>query len=450
MSNYLFLIFGFSLFLSYKSSFASSNDFIKADEEIIAICNALQLLNIDCKITSTDPNVKPLIYRDPNNKTIIRIRGEYQDYDQFLAVYMIAQSVAGVSKVSPAFETFDTNIKIRKTEICLYKAMTGQKDPSCEITSYKENYLNLTKNIDKIAILISVGKFKDTNITPLGNATHNDSDLVKQTLEKKGFKVIQIKDEQATKENVLSAIKDAVNKLNNGGTLFLYTSSHGSPKAPNGETGIVLYDTSIESKSCKYLDEAISKSESNKNIRDIVVVANKMCSMLKNSLVVSEDIFPILEKSNKDINFIMSFDVCYSGGVLKNAIEKDVNNSQILEKVVKDSYSNDESTIKYMKEIYPGKLIYVSSASGNQTSIQTKKGDKEYGLFTYNFYTNLPKNNYDIQKNYITTKPIIQKESSEACRNMKQERGDANCDPNGQNPLLMYNYTVKEPDLKIK
>lgn len=443
----LHLIASSLILLNSKTGFATNPNYIEtvSDTELSTICNALETIGIQCGLDYKARDYR--VYRDGN---IIKLRGTYEDYDQFISAYMIAQSVAGVSRVSPAFDIFDTNIKIRKTEICLSKAMAGQKDPLCEAVSYKENYLNLKKNVDKIAILVSVGKFKDTNIPALGNATHNDAELVKKTLEKKGFTVIQIKDENATKENILSAIRDAVNKLNNGGTLFLYASSHGAPKAPNGETGIVLYDTYIESQSCKYLDQAISKSNSDKNIRDIIVVANKMCNMLKNSLIVSEDVFPILEKSNKDVEFIMSFDVCYSGGVLKNAIEKDVQNSQIKERLTKDSYSNSEDTVKYMKEIYPGKLVYISSASGNQTSIQTQKGDKEYGIFTYNFYTNLPKNNYDLQKNYITTKPIIQKESSEACNNIKKERGDANCDPNGQNPLLMYNYKVKELDLKIK
>lgn len=266
---YLTILF----FFNFKFSFG-----FNIDPELNQICEAFEKIGVSCGTAYSDS--KSFDYKLEKDKNgMIRLKGVYKDYDQFLSAYMIAQAIAGVSRVSPAFNTFDTNIKVRKSEICLLTLMTKKNivgNYNCEnikessLPSEANKKIQLNKNKNKYALILSIGKYKYIN-APLGDAPLNDAFLVEQNLKQRGYKVITLKNEQATKENVLKTLEEIIASLPQGGTLFLYASTHGSPKSPDGETGIVLYDTSIEnSRNCKTIDTALQSAG---QTRDILISA---------------------------------------------------------------------------------------------------------------------------------------------------------------------------------
>lgn len=483
LKRFLFSISLLTL-ISSNNSFATNANYIEgvSDTDLKIICDAFETIGIDC---SLDPkSLSYRVYRDPKDKNIVRLRGEYADYKQFLSAYMIAQAVVGVSRVSPVFDTFDTNIKLRKTEYCLANAMIGNTDENCRVNIVKEPPPGIKEQIgkekrqfDKVAILISIGRFAIEGYN-LGDAPHHDAALVKERLEGAGYKVFWLKDEQATKRNVLDSINYIVNNVvTDNGTLFIYASSHGAPKDLNGETGIIMYDYSHINK-CD-LQNVKNESISNIKTRDIILAANELCLANSNSIILKEDVFPILNNSDKRIKLLVNLDICYSGGVFKSILSKKLKDINNVNNVINDSYSNTEDVAKYLTSLYPYKFIYVSSSSGSQTSMQktfsedgigtlknrditisktnekkytTQTKAKEHGIFTYYFYNELPKSNFNIKEAFNKSFPSIKNESGEVCRSAKQQsRGEnINCDEKGQNPLMMYNIKVSEADFKLK
>lgn len=424
--------------------FNTANAFEVGDLELKAICDAFEAIGLSCGTATSDS--KDFDYKvTRDGRGLIRLKGVYEDYDQYLSAYMIAQAIAGVSRVSPAFNSFDTNIKIRKSEICLTSLMTNGSsigNYKCDTAFLPQKSSPTTKGPDKVALIISVGKFKNLKNADLGQAPLNDAKLVESTLKQRGYKVEMLKDEEATKENVLKKIDEIISILPKNGKLFIYASSHGSPKSPNGETGIVLYDTSIEnSKKCTTLDNAISNQ---KYSRDIAIVntlqdAKKMCNVLSNSLVITEDVIPRLNSSGKNIKLILSFDVCYSGKVFKGEIEKAKGD---------DVYSIDDNVARYLTFMYPNEMIYISSSSGNQLSLQREFSDKKsYGIFTYHYFNAIPNNAFDLKQSYLKIVEEVKRDSGTTCRAVRSTNPHERCDTNGQTPLFLNNLKVKDYSL---
>ena len=361
----------------------------------------------------------------------IVLKGTYRNYDEFLSAYMIAQAIAGVNKVSPVYDVVKSNIVERNLELCVAYTMLGYSEKCPSAVPYTGG--GRRTRYKKYALLIGVGRFK-YNINPLGYAPINDVNLVKKVLEKRGYKVYTLSNEEATRENVLRTIRRIVEEIPNGGTFFFYASTHGAPKSPDGETGIVLYDTSVEGEACQTLKNA---RVSDSYTRDIVITANRMCNFLVNSLTLTEDIIPILEASGKRIRFISSLDVCYSGRALK----------PYLGNLIDEVYATDKESALRISGIFPYEMIYISSASGNQRSLQAKVNGKTHGLFTYYYYTALPKERFDTYRTYLKVKPKVIKESGNYCRLIKRSLSQTKCDENGQNPLYIKNKTRVNPIL---
>lgn len=445
---------------------------------------------------------KGYVQVDKNGK--ISLEGTFKDYDEFLSAYMVAQAVAGVNNVNPAYNVVVAKILKRPSEECLALAMAGfpkqcknyidiqtnatldleelerqrreQGLPPALIEAAKifekikekgdgmqkdkgkkgEKDITLQETISvKEAIIIAVGKYKHDIIPSLGDAVINDAYLVKDMLEKRGFKVTMLINENATYENTKKAIRQVIERLKDGDTLFLYASTHGAPKSPNGDTGIVLYDTWVEKKpggmtACQTLEEGLKRFEepkkesksdflksfigSSKKVdeskaRDIVITASKMCTFLKNSLVLTDDVLPLIEASGKKIRLIVNPDVCYSGGALKS----------ILGSVKDEVYTYNEYVAGNLVNLISAPFIFISATSQNQLSLQKEFNGKQHGIFSYYFYNSLPSNNYNLHQTFESSKDIIKKESGMACRKLKEKRGSENCAVEGQIPLYINN-----------
>ncbi|MEZ0322881.1 MAG: caspase family protein [Hydrogenothermaceae bacterium] len=431
-------------FLLVISLIQTSKSF-QIDGELSKISEALEKIGVDCGTVQDRDNGKYRCIEKDSKTGVLRLKGEYKDYDQFLSAYMIVQSIVGVNRVSPVFDTFDTNIRIRNIERCFIALFSDNTEDKEKCKIYEFNTLQKvgSNKSSKYALIVAVGKFKYIPGASLGDAPLNDAELVRDTLQKRGYEVNILTNEKATKDNVLRTLDEIIAKIpKDGGILYFYASTHGAPKDPKGETGIVLYDTSLEkSSSCNTIDDTLSKNNDkiDKNFRDILVTAKKMCNMLSNSITLNEDIIPRLIASNKKIKFISNLDVCYSGIALKKAIENIKSD---------DVYTPDKNVATYLTSIYPNPMIYLSSASGEQLSMQTEFNGKQYGVFSYYFYKNLPKNSYNIDRNYNNTLKIIKETSGESCRKIKESRSGTGvkCSEEGQSPLLFKNSLIKKEE----
>jgi hypothetical protein len=415
----------------------------------------------------------------------IELAGVFKDYDEFFSAFMIAQAHAGVSKVSPAYNPTTTVIKIKTTEKCISQLMLGR---SLECKTYKEYKSQDTREsfdkkvislkqdklepqkrsevVDKLAIIVAVSKYQDERIQKL-NGPPNDAELVRKVLEQRGYKTVVLKDENATLKNVLQTIEKKLAFLKSNGTFLLYISTHGGPIEPNGIIGFAMYDTNTEVVKCKTLENALTKfsqTENKKEIivnyqeeksrpfkgflsdinkflkkqpnkeeislktRDIINTANQMCSFLKSSLKMS-DILNIVTSYNKPIRLISVIDACYSASALKDFIDG----------LKEEVYHPEPKVIDKLVQTIDRDFIYSSAASGEQQSIEKKFSDgKTYGVYTYYFFNNLPKNDYDTELTYKVSFNEIRTASSNDCKE-KSERDIIKCSKSGQTPLYIKN-----------
>jgi hypothetical protein len=482
--KFLFLIVGIFIFLNIKIDI-QAQEFTEGELNTILddINNAFKVAGIERGYVQFDE-----IY----NK--FELRGVFKDYDEFLSAFMIAQARAGVSKVSQAYNPVTTVIKIKTAEKCISQLMLGK---SLECKSYieykKQDTMELfdkkviskkhKKGIskkqdklkpqkisevgDKLAIIIAVSKYQDERIRKL-EGPPNDADLVRKVLEQRGYKTVVLKDEIATLKNVLKTIDKELALLKPNGTFLLYISTHGAPIEPNGIIGFAMYDTNAEVVKCKTLENALTKfsqTENKKEIivndqeekskpfkgflfdinkilkkqlnkeevspktRDIINTASQMCSFLKSSLKMS-DILNIVTSYNKPIRLITIIDTCYSGSALKHLIEG----------LKEEVYHPEPKVVDKLVHTIDKDFIYSAAASGEQQSMEDEFPEgKKFGVYTYYYFNNLPKNEYDTELTYKLSLNEIKKVSSDSCKKLRSRNMNAGCAESGQTPIYIKN-----------
>ena len=159
----------------------------------------------------------------------IKLKGSYINEEQIDLAYMTALTVVGASSmdISPVTPRDLQEIKM--------------------IKSYMPQQISKGKG-EKYALLIGVSKFQTID-KPIATAV-KDIESIKETLKKTGdFKdknIVLIKDEQATKNNILSALRELKNKTKPNDSVIFYISTHGTPPDTFGKMGIIPYDIKME------------------------------------------------------------------------------------------------------------------------------------------------------------------------------------------------------------
>jgi hypothetical protein len=487
----LFLIVGIFIFLSIKID-TQAQELTEGELNTLLddIKNAFKVAGIDRGYVQ---------YDEINNK--IELTGVFKDYDEFLSAFMIAQARAGVSKVSPAYNPTTTVIKIKTAEKCISQLMLGRSLECKTYIEYKETVSTelLDKKMiskkhdklkpqidkkmiskkhdklkpqmiseveDKLALIVAVSKYRDERIPKL-HGPPNDAELVKEVLEQRGYKTVVLKDENATLINVLQTIEKELASLKPNGSFLLYVSTHGAPIEPNGMIGFVMYDTNIKEVKCKTLENTVTKLNQSENkkesvvsapeekskpfrafsfdinkilktqgkkeevsakTKDIIITANKMCSLLESSLKMS-DVLKIISSINKPIRFISIIDTCYSGSALKHLIEG----------LKEEVYHPEPKVVERLVYTIDKDFIYSAAASGEQPSLEYPVGEKKFGVYTYFYFNNLPKNEYDTELTYKLSFNEIKKVSSNACKILKQKDINNRCLESGQAPIYIKN-----------
>jgi hypothetical protein len=476
----LFLIVGILIFLNIKID-------IRAQELVESELNTLlDDINKAFKVAGIE---RAYVQFNEIDKKI-ELTGVFKDYDEFLSAFMIAQARAGVSKVSPAYNPTTTVIKIKTAEKCISQLMLGRSLECETYIEYKEpiNMELLEKKLilekqdklksqeipevdDKLALIIAVGKYQYIGEKYWLQGPPNDAELVREILKQRGYKTVVLKDENATLKNVLQTIEKELASLKPNGTFLLYVSTHGAQAEPNGMIGFVMYDSNVKIAKCKTLENAktkfsqsenkkeyvvntseekskpfkafsldiskILKTQENKEevsakTKDIIITASQMCNLVESSLKMS-DVLKIVSSVNKPIRFISIVDTCYSGSALKHLIEG----------LKEEVYHPEPKVIEKLVHTIDKDFIYSSAASGEQLSMEANfpegKGFKRFGVYTYYYFNNLPKNEYDTELTYKVFFNEIRNTSANACKENKAKDITTKCSESGQTPIYIKN-----------
>jgi hypothetical protein len=238
----------------------------------------------------------------------IKLKGSYINEEQIDLAYMTALTVVGASSmdISPVTPRDLQEIKM--------------------IKSYMPQQISKGKG-EKYALLIGVSKFQKKPPKPIETAV-KDIESVKDVLKKSGgFKeenIILIKDEQATKINILNALRDLKNKTSPNDSVVFYISTHGTPPDTFGKMGIIPYDIeySMDKKfefelnktdgNYQAIADKIAKNESGDD--DILKIAKSRIAALKTA--ISFDDLQDFITGIKTDKFIAIIDTCYSGSAL--------------------------------------------------------------------------------------------------------------------------------------
>lgn len=162
--------------------------------------------------------------------------------------------------------------------------------------------LNISASAKNMALIIGIGEY---NYEATGwPAIHgnNDVQLLEERFLSKGFQVVTLKDANATKTNIMSALADLVLQAGSNDIIYLHFSGHGQPVADmnnDEEDGLdqsfVCYDACF---STRY------------NISDTPYMGQNH--------LIDDEIFPILNHLKSIVGskgqVIIAFDSCFSGG----------------------------------------------------------------------------------------------------------------------------------------
>ena len=232
-----------------------------------------------------------------DNSGRLILKGTYANEDQIDLAYMTALTVVGTSsmEISPI-----TPRDLQ--EIRLVQSYLPQK--------------NLSVKGEKYALLIGVSKFQG-GFSEIQTAV-KDIESVKDTLIKSGgFKnsnIVLIKDEQATKHNILMALRELKAKATPDDSVVFYISTHGTPPNTFGKMGIIPYDlkTELNHENMQAIADKISKDESGDDA--IIKIVKQRVATLKTA-VSFDDIQDFITGIKTD-KFVAVLDTCYSGSAL--------------------------------------------------------------------------------------------------------------------------------------
>lgn len=414
---------------------------------------------------------------------MFELKGKFRTYDEFLYAYMIAQVHAGVKRVSPVYSIKHAVIIHTPIELCLPYAFLNldcpYTDNKIKQRADRRETINLlidnkTKLYNKYALVLGISKFKNKEINSILGAD-NDALIWGKYLEDRGYQVVYLINEEATKENVEKAIEMIISKLNDNDTFVFFASSHGVPKNEKGEVGIMLYDsgdiTLRPQNRCK-----IPLPPGEEHLQ----AAEKMCTLVKDSLSVEQSILKRLE--GKRINFIPIIDACYSGDALRGYLGDVVKSEEVapldfyekrlrmlspeaLKMVVASSsgfrlsysapldvfaknsktvFKRDFSELPYSVE----KVIRKSSGFSKQNNKEMeniKNFVKSHGIFSFYLVNALPENENKLVKALESVKDYINHDSEYICNNI-DIRGidrtirlitERHCPKGGQNPIIL-------------
>jgi hypothetical protein len=111
------------------------------------------------------------------------------------------------------------------------------------------------------ALLIGIGKYKTGT---QWSEIHGDADvdLLKPLLEKKGFEVTTLKNDEATKQGIVAALNQLIKECNKGDNVYFHFSGHGQPMEDlNGDEETFYDQTMVPYDAVIYYEEGEYEGE---------------------------------------------------------------------------------------------------------------------------------------------------------------------------------------------
>lgn len=244
-------------------------------------------------------------------------------------------------------------------------------------------YVTFAKNN---ALIIGIGNY-DTSKTGW-NKIHGNNDvaLLQHKLKAQGFVVSTLVDQQATKQNVVYAIKKIVASAAAGDNVYIHFSGHGqliedvnSDEEDGYDQSFICYDA------CRSSKDKIGKN-----------------SYKGQYHLIDDELFPYLNQLKQKVgskgSVIVIFDTCYSGGEERGSTSDDYNPEYKVEWVntvrgTEDEFEANQITKPYLQTIRrPGKynsgfgtLTAISACERDQRNYECrdKYSGKSYGSLSY-------------------------------------------------------------------
>lgn len=225
------------------------------------------------------------------------------------------------------------------------------------------------------ALLVGIGKY-DREKTGW-NMIHGDNDvsLLKPLLAKRGFSdIVTLTNRQATKAEIVSALKALANRCEPGDKVFFHFSGHGQP---------IRDDNRDEGQSKKY-DESIIPYDACRDSR-------KMNGTYKGQFhLIDDELCPLLDAIKRRLGaqgeLFVAVDACYSRGIQKDEMT-DVD-PELLRYIRGTGYAFNPPgriTVRKPKKFSPGaRLTIVTACQQNERNLEYKAASgKMYGSLSY-------------------------------------------------------------------
>lgn len=238
------------------------------------------------------------------------------------------------------------------------------------------NVVNLYSQ-NKIALVVGVSKYPKSSEWSAINGL-NDIKLLNPSLKKKGFKTIILENEQATKKNIISKIKEIERLALRGDIILIHFSTHGQQMIDNNSDEIDKLDEAIIPYDAKkYYCE--NKYEGGNHLRD-----DELNNLLNNIRV----------KIGEDGTLIITADACHSATITRGEQVNDnpsrgtsiiFGNKQFLP-------SQNRKTINTEKYIYKpieknkSNFTVISACQDYQQNFEIKVNNIYYGVLSYSIF----------------------------------------------------------------
>jgi hypothetical protein len=179
----------------------------------------------------------------------VELQGQFENDREVDLAFSLAQTVVGVRWVSPVTPE---NIKVKAWEDCLSRILAGEScggTPPPMASSPPGGDVPPGPVANKYALVMGVGRFR-TGINPLQYANKDASDVYRYLVDPTGgnFKrenVVLLRDEYATRDNVVRALGEIQRRAREDDLVFIYFSSHGTPPDKFGGVHVVTYDSEV-------------------------------------------------------------------------------------------------------------------------------------------------------------------------------------------------------------
>lgn len=281
----------------------------------------------------------------------IKLKGSYLNEEQVDKAFMVAFTAVGASSldISP----------VTPRDLQEMRMVKG----------YTPSQLS-EENGNKYALLVGVSKFKypkskknPLGVTPIQTAGE-DVDAIEEILEKNGFKITSLKDESATKNNILSEMSELKGKVTPSDSVVVYISTHGTPPDTFGKMGIFPYDIYpkiLDTRTANVQEQAnqIPKDETGDD-KFLEIVRDRIDTL--KTAVSFDNVQDFITSINTN-KFVAILDTCYSGAAL-GALTYPVGGSQYAER--EQSYLQSQSSENNSELLGAGKLC--ESSGYNNTA----------------------------------------------------------------------------------